>query len=58
MGLWKAGLISAVDVAYTSAKTGGMACCEVVTGSYKDSGIQAKKYCGEILQTEIEYARV
>lgn len=58
MDLWKAGLVSAVDVAYTSVKTGGMVCCEVVTGSYKDSDIQAKEYCGEILQTEIQYVRV
>lgn len=58
MDLWKAGLISAVDVAYTSAKTGEMVCCEVVTSSYKDSDIQGKEYCGEILQTEIEYVRV
>ncbi len=58
MDLWKAGLISAVDVAYTSAKTGEMICCEVVTNSYKDSDIQGKEYCGEILQTEVEYVRV
>lgn len=56
--LWKAGLISAVDVVYTSAKTGGMACCEVVTNSYKDSDIQGKERCGEILQMEVEYVRV
>ena len=58
MDLWKSGLISAVDVAYISANTGEMVCCEVVTNSYKDSDIQAKEYCGEILQTEIEYVRV
>ena len=58
MDLWKAGLISAVDVVYTSVKTGEMICCEVVTNSYKDSDIQGKEYCGEILQTEIEYVRV
>ena len=58
MDLWKAGLISAVDIAYTSAVTGEMVCCEVVTNSYKDSDIQGKEYCGEILQTEIEYVRV
>lgn len=58
MDLWKAGLISAVDVAYTSVKTGEMVCCEVVTNSYKDSDIQGKGFCGEILQTEIEYVRI
>ena len=58
MDLWKAGLISAVDVVYTSVKTGEMVCCEVVTNSYKDSDIQGKEYCGEILQTEVEYVRV
>ena len=58
MDLWKAGLISAVDVVYMSAKTGEMVCCEVVTNSYKDSDIQGKEYCSEILQTEIEYVRV
>lgn len=58
MDLWKAGLISAVDITYTSAQTGELVCCEVVTNSYKDSDIQAKEYCGEILQTEIEYVRV
>ena len=58
MDLWKSGLISAVDVAYTSSKTGEMVCCEIVTNSYKDSDIQAKEYCGEILQTEVEYVRV
>lgn len=58
MDLWKEGLISAVDVSYISARTGEMVCCEVVTNSYKDSDIQGKEYCGEILQTEIEYVRV
>jgi len=58
MDLWKAGLISAVDVTCTSIKTGEMVRCEVVTNSYKDSDIQGKEYCGEILQTEIEYVRV
>lgn len=58
MDLWKAGLISAVDVVYTSVKTGEMVCCEVVTNSYKDSDIQGKEYCGEILQMEVEYVRV
>lgn len=58
MDLWKAGLISAVDVVYTSAKTGEMVCCEVVTNSYKESDIQAKEYCGEILQTKVEYVRI
>ena len=54
----KQGLISAVDVVYTSIKTGEMVCCEVVTNSYKDSDIQGKEYCGEILQMEVEYVRV
>lgn len=58
MDLWKAGLISAVDVVYTSVKTGELVCCEVVTNSYKDSDIAAKEVCGEILQTEVEYVRV
>jgi hypothetical protein len=58
MDLWKSGLISAVDVAYISVKTGEMVCCEVVTNSYKDSDKQAKEYCGEILQMEVEYVRV
>ena len=58
MDLWKAGLISAVDITYTSAKTGEMVCCEVVTNNYKDSDIAAKEVCGEILQKEIEYVRV
>lgn len=58
MDLWKAGLISAVDVVYTSAQTGEMVCCEVVTNSYKSSDIQGKEYCGEILRTEVEYVRV
>lgn len=58
MDLWKAGLISSVDVTYTSVKTGEMVCCEVVTNSYKDSDITAKEVCGEILGTEIEYVRV
>ncbi len=58
MDLWKEGKISAVDVAYTSVKTGELVCCEVVTNSYKDSDIAAKEVCGEILQTEIEYVRV
>lgn len=58
MDLWKAGLVSAVDVVYTSVKTGELVCCEVVTNSYKDSDIAAKEVCGEILQTEVEYVRV
>lgn len=29
MDLWKAGLISAVDIVYTCVKTGGMVFCEV-----------------------------
>lgn len=58
MDLWKVGLVSAVDVAYTSASTGERVCIEVVTNSYKESDIQGKEYCGEILQTEIEYVRV
>lgn len=58
MDLWKAGLISAVDITYTSVQTGEMVCCEVVTNSYKDSDIAAKEVCGEILQTQIEYVRV
>lgn len=58
MDLWKEGLISSVDITYTSIKTGEMVCCEVVTNSYKDSDIEAKEICGEILQTEIEYVRV
>ena len=58
MDLWKAGLISAVDITYISAKTGEMVCCEVVTNNYKDSDIAAKEVCGEILQKEIEYVRV
>lgn len=58
MDLWKEGMVSAVDVAYISAKTGELICCEVVTSSYKDSDIEAKETCGEILQTEIEYVRV
>lgn len=57
MDLWKAGLISAVDVAYVSSQTGELVCCEVVTNSYKDSDIQGKEYCGQILKTEIEYVR-
>lgn len=56
--LWKAGLISAVDITYTSAQTGEMVCCEVVTNNYKDSDIAAKEVCGKILQTEIEYVRI
>lgn len=58
MDLWKAGLVSAVDVAYISSKTGEMVCCEVVTNNYKDSDIAAKEVCCQILQTEIEYVRV
>lgn len=58
MDLWKEGKVSAVDVSYTSSKTGEMICYEVVTNSYKDSDIEAKEICGEILQTEIEYVRV
>ena len=58
MDLWKAGLISAVDVTYISSKTGELTCCEVVTNNYKDSDIAAKEVCGEILQTGIEYVRV
>lgn len=58
MDLWKAGLVSAVDITYISAKTGEMVCCEVVTNSYKDSDIQAKEHCGEILRTEIQYVGV
>ncbi len=58
MDLWKTGLISAVDVVYTSVKTGELVCCEVVTNSYKDSDIAAKEVCGEILHTEVEYVRV
>ncbi len=58
MDLWKEGLISAVDITYTSIKTGEMVCCEVVTNSYKDSDIEAKELCGEILHTEIEYVKV
>lgn len=57
MDLWKAGLISAVDITYTSAQ-GEMVCCEVVTNNYKDSDIAAKEVCCAILQTEIEYVRV
>lgn len=57
MDLWKAGLISAVDVAYVSSRTGELVCCEVVTNSYKDADIQGKEYCGQILQTEVEYVR-
>lgn len=58
MDLWKAGLVSAVDVTYTSAQTGELVCCEVVTNNYKNSDIAAKEACGQILQTEIEYVRV
>lgn len=58
MDLWEKGLVSAVDVAYISSKTGEMVCCEVVTNNYKDSDIAAKEICGQILQTEIEYVRV
>lgn len=58
MDLWKAGLVSAVDITYISSQTGERVCCEVVTNNYKDSDIAAKDVCGEILQTEIEYVRV
>ena len=58
MDLWEKGLVSAVDIAYVSAQTGELICCEVVTNNYRDSDISAKEVCGEILQTEIEYVRV
>ena len=41
--LWKKGLISAVDITYTSVHTGERVCCEVVTNNYKDSDIAAKE---------------
>lgn len=57
MDLWEKGLVSAVDITYTSAQ-GELVCCEVVTNNYKNSDIAAKEVCGQILQTEIEYVRV
>lgn len=58
MDLREAGPMSAEDVTYTSITIGEMICCVVVTNSFKNSDIQGKRYCGEILQMVKEYARV
>lgn len=58
MDLWKNGLISAPDITYISKTTNQLVCCEVVTGSYKDSDIEAKEVAGEVLETQIEYINI
>jgi hypothetical protein len=58
MDLWDKGAISAVDIVYTSSSTNSIVAIEVVTNSYKDSDIEAKEVCSELLETQIEYVHV
>ena len=51
------GLLSAVDVAYTTA-SGEMAGIEVITNSYGEAEIQQKEACGELMGMEIRYVPV
>ena len=55
MDLWKNGAISAPDIVYTSKTTQQLVCCEVITGNYKDSDINAKEFASELLDVKIEY---
>jgi hypothetical protein len=58
MDLWNKGAISAVDIVYTSSSTNSIVAIEVVTNSYKDSDIEAKEVCSELLETQVEYVHV
>lgn len=57
MDLWKTGRISAVDVVYTSARTGEKVFCEVITNHYKETDMEAKEACGELLQGQVMYVK-
>lgn len=58
MDLWKNGQIGAVDIIYTSKTTQQLVGVEVVTSNYKDSDIQGKEICSEILDVEVEYVNI
>ena len=49
------GQLSCPDIAYISSTTGHMVCIEITTSSYKDSDIEAKELCADVLGTEIQF---